>query len=519
MAYQEIVSKQREYFMSGETMKVEYRKKQLKFLKLMIEHEMEVFEQAIFEDLRRAPKLSYNLELSTALAEISYMLDNLDEWCRPQKTEKTFVTMLDTPMIVKEPLGVVLIISPWNYPVLLILHPLIAAIAAGNTVVIKPSEISAHTSKAVADLISNYFDPQYITVVEGGIDETSELLKEQFDYIFYTGCTSVGKVIMSAASQHLTPVTLELGGKSPVVVDDNVDLEVCARRISWGKWMNCGQTCIAPDYILTTDAMKMPLLKAFEKVLGEFYGSKIQQNSDYSRIINERHFDRLKKLLDESKSIVLHKNGELDRNDLFIPPIILDSNGDDIIMQDEIFGPILPIVTVDDFDGAIKFIRSHPKPLAAYFFSKAKRNIDRFINEVSCGGITINDVFMHITVDTLPFGGVGPSGMGRYHGKFGFDSFTHEKAVLKKSFFGESLLASRYPPYTDEKFALMTSLTKQRRSIPKFIRRYVPMLSYVALGFLIGFVVEVFHALHYQSYVSSRRALTATGACSTGVTT
>ncbi|VDM39651.1 unnamed protein product [Toxocara canis] len=482
-----MIEDQRNYFKTGETVNIAFRKEQLRTLKQLIEKEHEVFEEAVYADLKRAPKVTYGLEFGSPLCEIDYMLDNIDEWSAPKKVEKTFLTLLDTPMVVKDPLGVVLIIAPWNYPIFLILQPLIAAIAAGNTVVIKPAEFSARTAETFSNTFAKYFDPRYIAVVNGGVEETTELLKERFDYIFYTGCPAVGKIIMAAAAKFLTPVTLEL-----VVVESDVDLDITAKRIAWGKWMNCGQTCLAPDYILTTNALKMPLVSTLQKTISEFFGTNVQASIDYSRIINQRHYDRLSSILDKSAATVLIKAGELDRDDLFIPPIVLDAKKDDAFMQDEIFGPILPIVTVNNFEEAVEFIRSGEKPLAAYLFTRDEGKMRRFCVETSSGGVTINDVVMHITVDTLPFGGVGQSGMGRYHGKFGFDSFSHEKAVLKRGFFGESFLMMRYPPLTDKKFAQMTSLMRSRRGIPKFVRSIVPNISIILFGILIGILIQKF---------------------------
>uniref|UniRef100_F1KTN9 Aldehyde dehydrogenase n=1 Tax=Ascaris suum TaxID=6253 RepID=F1KTN9_ASCSU len=490
MAYHQLVEKQREYFKTGETTIIEHRKKNLRILKQLIEKEHEILEEAVYDDLKRVPKATYGLEFSGPLCELNYMLDNIDEWAAPQKVEKTFLTILDTPMIAKDPLGVVLIISPWNYPIYLVIQPLIAAIAAGNTVIIKPSEISMHTAEALHNVFSKYFDPRYITVVNGGVDETTELLKERFDHILYTGCPAVGKIVMKAAATHLTPVTLELGGKCPVVVESDVDIKITAKRIAWGKWVNCGQTCLAPDYILTTNALKQSLVNALQDALDEFYGASIQTSIDYSRIINKQHFDRLSTILEKSTATILYKGGELDRDDLFIPPIIIDANKEDATMENEIFGPILPIISVNGFNEAIEFIRSGEKPLAAYLFTHDEHKIRRFYTETSSGGVTINDVVMHVTVDTLPFGGVGQSGMGRYHGKFGFETFSHEKAILKRGFFGESLTAVRYPPLTDKKFAEMNSLMSSRKSIPKLLRSFLSTVPVVLIGILIGVLIQ-----------------------------
>ncbi|VDM55351.1 unnamed protein product [Angiostrongylus costaricensis] len=348
-------------------------------------------------------------------------------------------------MIVREPLGVVLIISPWNYPIFLVILPLIPAIAAGNTVVIKPSEVAPHTAATFEKLFAKYFTPEFLTVVNGGPSETTELLKERFDHILYTGCPPIGKIVMTAAAKHLTPVTLELGGKCPVVVEDDTIMDLTARRIAWGKWANCGQTCLAPDYVLVSESTKPKLVEALRQSIAEFYGSDIKSSKDYSRIINKRHHDRISSLLDSSRGTILFQGGDRDRDDLFIPPVIIDVKRDDPFMKDEarffqIFGPVLPLLTIRDLNEAIDYINSGEKPLAAYIFTQSESKAQRFYNETSSGAVTINDLIPIITVDTLPFGGVGSSGMGRYRGKFGFDTFTHEKAVLKRGFFGETLL-------------------------------------------------------------------------------
>uniref|UniRef100_A0A0N5ACH8 Aldehyde dehydrogenase n=1 Tax=Syphacia muris TaxID=451379 RepID=A0A0N5ACH8_9BILA len=388
-------------------------------------------------------------------------------------------------MIVKDPYGVVLIIAPWNYPVNLVLLPLIPALAAGNTVIIKPSELAPHTAAVITDIVQTYFDPQNVAVVCGGATETTNLLKERFDYIFYTGGPSVAKIIMTAAAKNLTPVTFELGGKCPVVIEDDADIEKSVKRIAWGKWLNCGQTCLAPDYILVKEALKPLLLDTFCRVIEEFYGKNAQESPDYSRIINERHFDRLKELVEATNGRIVYKGGEFDRSDLFVPPIVADVDESDILMKDELFGPILPVVTVNDLDDAIRFINSREKPLAAYLFTKSNSNVERFYTETSSGGVCINDVILHLAVDTLPFGGVGNSGLGQYRGKFGFDTFSHQKAMLQRGFFSEKLTAARYPPLTKEKFDHLKALTSKRRGLPRWLKKYCPALPIFLLTLIL----------------------------------
>ncbi|KAK5981492.1 Aldehyde dehydrogenase dimeric NADP-preferring [Trichostrongylus colubriformis] len=489
MDYSEIVSQQRAYFRSGKPANLEHRKEQLHNLRNFITENTDALCEAVNQDMRRLPQATYILEIASAIQEIDYMLANLVQWSKPVTVQKTLATALDQPMIVKEPLGVVLIISPWNYPLLMTLLPLIPAIAAGNTVIIKPSEVSSNTAAAFEKLIPKYFEPEFLTVVNGGVPETTELLKERFDHILYTGCPPVAKIIMTAAAQHLTPVTLELGGKCPVVIEDDADIEKTAKRLVWGKWLNCGQTCLAPDYVLVSAATKPKLVDAMRRSFHEFYGSDIKASRDYSRIINHRHFDRLSSLLDTTKGIALFVGGERDRNDLFIPPTVLDVQRDDPFMHDEIFGPILPVVTVKDLNDAIEFINDDEKPLAAYVFTRCDAKAKQFYTETSSGGVTINDVIMHVTVDTLPFGGVGNSGMGRYRGKFGFDTFTHEKAVLKRGFFGESLLSSRYPPVSDAKLKQMNRLVGTRRALPSMFN-WLSGIPVIVVSVLIGMLLQ-----------------------------
>lgn len=489
MSYNEVVKKQRAYFRRGETTAIENRKERLRTLKKFIVENSDELCEAVYKDLRRNIKNTYVLEIGNAIQEIDYMLANISEWSKPVLVDKTVVNMLDQPMVVKDPLGVVLIISPWNYPVSMILLPLIPAIAAGNTVVIKPSEMSANTAELFGKLIPKYFESEFLTVINGGIPETTELLKERFDHILYTGCPPVAKIIMAAAAKHLTPVTLELGGKCPVIVEDDVDLDTTARRLAWGKWLNCGQTCLAPDYVLTTPSTKNKLVEGLRKYITEFYTSDIKSSKDYSRIINQRHFDRISTLLDASNGTVMFSGGERDRDDLFIPPTVLDVQKDDAFMADEIFGPVLPIITVNNLSEAIDYINEGEKPLAAYIFTSNEAKAKRLYTETSSGGVTINDVIMHLTVDTLPFGGVGTSGMGRYRGKYGFDTFTHEKAVLKRGFFGESLQAARYPPMTEKKLNNLKMLTGTRIGYPGFAH-WLGRLPVIVVSVLLGVLLQ-----------------------------
>lgn len=491
MAYHQLVERQRKTYQSGATLDVKQRKERLRTLKNLLECEKSTLTQAVYKDLRRRPEVTEAFEIANAIVEIDYVIEYLDEWTSPIYVERTFLTFLDTPMVVKDPLGVVLIMAPWNYPLNLILMGLISAIAAGNTAIIKPSELSSHTADALEELFNGYFDPKFVAVAKGGVTETTELLKERFDHILFTGSAPVAKIIMTAAAKHLTPVTFELGGKCPVVVEEDADIEISAKRIAWGKWLNCGQTCLAPDYLLVTAEVKPKLVAAICEAVREFYGENVRDSEDYSRIVNGNHFDRLASLIGKSKGEVLLKAGELDKSDLFIPPMVLDVEEDDILMKEEIFGPALPIITINDLDDAIGFIKAGEKPLAAYIFTKSEEKVKHFYETTSSGAVCVNDVVVHLSVDTLPFGGVGYSGMGRYKGKYGFDTFTHEKAVLKRAFFSDRITASRYPPGSPEKFERLKQLTGTRRAAPIWCKKYFPF-PLILFGLLWGFLLQRF---------------------------
>ncbi|OQY12315.1 MAG: aldehyde dehydrogenase [Desulfobacteraceae bacterium 4572_19] len=356
--------------------------------------------------------------------------------------------------IIPEPLGVTLTIGAWNYPYQLSLAPMIPALAAGNTAIVKPSELSLNTSNVMAKLINENFDSNYLHVVEGGVEETSELLKEKFDKIFYTGSSTVGKIIMKAAAEHLTPVTLELGGKSPTFVFNDANLKITAKRLVWAKFLNSGQTCIAPDYIFAEKGVKEKLISEIKKQILEIHGENPQQSDAFVRIINPRHYKRIVQFIDDSKIVI---GGETDESDLYIAPTVMDNvTFDDEVMQEEIFGPVLPIIEFDDLDWAIKMIKARPKPLALYVFTSSNKNRDKIFHEVSFGGGAVNDAVMHLTNPKLPFGGVGNSGMGSYHGKAGFDTFSHFKSILEKSTLIEPPI--KYPPYVDWKLKVLKTM-------------------------------------------------------------
>lgn len=434
---------QRAFFNSGKTLSLQFRIEQLKLLKKMIlSHEKQILD-AVYADLRKPDFENQLAETQFTLMEIKHTLNHLKYWMKPEYVETPLFHKPGYSFIKAEPLGVSLIISPWNYPFQLLIAPLVASIAAGNCAILKPSELSANTSKMIAGLIKDTFNPNYIAVIEGGVDETTELLNHKFDHIFYTGSTQVGKIVMSAAAKHLTPVTLELGGKSPCIVDKNVPLKQTARKIVWGKFLNCGQTCIAPDYVLVEKSVKEKLIEALKETIKEFYSDKVQQTENYARIINERHYKRLTSLMSSGEIVA---GGETDIHDLFIAPtIIVNPDLKSELMTEEIFGPILPIIEFSETSEVILFIKSRPKPLALYVFSKSNRFIQSVLDRTSSGGVCVNDTISHITTSNLPFGGVGDSGMGEYHGKKGFDAFSHQKSVLKKSFLMD--YSMRYPPY------------------------------------------------------------------------
>ncbi|MEH2406085.1 aldehyde dehydrogenase [Nostoc sp.] len=436
-----IIQNQREFFQTGKTKDVTFRIEQLKNLKqAIIEHEQSIVE-ALQADLRK-PEVESYLEIGV-IKEIDYAIKYLQNWSKPKKAAVSWDFFSYSARIYPEPLGVVLIIGPWNYPFNLIISPLIGAIAAGNCAIIKPSEIASHTSHIITEIFAKHFDQAYIAVVEGGVETSQKLLAEKFDHIFFTGGTAVGKIIMAAAAKYLTPVTLELGGKSPCIVDTDINLEHTVRRITWGKFINAGQTCIAPDYLLVDKKIKKDLIDGIEKCLKEFYGDNPVTSPDYARIISQKHFDRLVNFLKDGEVII---GGENQPSERYIAPTVIDNVSlEDSLMQEEIFGPLLPIIEYTDITEAIALINSKPKPLALYLFSQNKNLQKRVLQETSSGGVCINDTIMQVGVSSLPFGGVGDSGIGNYHGKASFDTFSHDKSVLQNSFWLD--LKWRYAPY------------------------------------------------------------------------
>lgn len=434
-------------FDNGLTRPLDYRLDQLRALKrLLTEGEAELL-SALAEDLGKSALEGWMTEVGFAMQELDHAIKRLPRWLKKRRVAAPLAVQPGRAYAVREPLGVVLVITPWNYPAQLALGPLIPVIAAGNTCLIKPSEVAPATSRVLAKLVPQYLDDRAVRVIEGGIPETSKILEQRFDHIFYTGNGTVGRIVMEAAAKHLTPVTLELGGKSPCIVDRSANLDVAARRIVFGKFINAGQTCVAPDYVLADASIYEALLEKLSSTLRAFYGDDAEKSADYGRIVNQRHHDRLSKLIEGEKKAY---GGRTDRATKYIEPTVLrDVSPDAPVMKDEIFGPILPVLKVGDVDAAIRFVNARPKPLALYVFAESASASDRVLERTSSGGACVNDTITHLAVPELPFGGVGPSGMGAYHGKTGFDTFTHEKAILSKGTLIDPSL--RYPPYTETK--------------------------------------------------------------------
>ncbi|MEV7974484.1 aldehyde dehydrogenase family protein [Streptomyces sp. NPDC086519] len=452
----ETVARLRATFNTGRTRPVAWRKQQLQALRrLLTEHE-DVFAQALHTDLGKSATESHMMEIGFLVREIDHTLRHLDRWLRPGRVSVPLSLMPSRAWTVRDPLGVVLVISPWNYPVNLALAPVIGALAAGNSVVLKPSEVAPATSAVLAHWLPRVLDPQAVVVVEGGVPETTALLEQRFDHIFYTGNGAVGRIVMAAAARHLTPVTLELGGKSPAVVEPGADLATAARRIAWGKFMNAGQTCVAPDYVLAIGEAGTEIGAHLRDAIREMYGTDPARSNDYGRIINERHFDRLAGLLKDGRTVV---GGDHDRDARYIAPTVLaDVDPDAPVMRDEIFGPVLPIVRVPDLDAAIAFITGRDKPLALYAFTASKRSKRRLTAETSSGGLAFGVPTAQLAVPGLPFGGVGESGMGRYHGSYSLDTFSHIKSVLDKPLQADTLRVT-YPPYTRRKDRILRRIT------------------------------------------------------------
>ena len=454
MNTEELVRAQRAYFETGVTRPLEFRLAQLRKLQRALQENEALLENAMYSDFRKAPMEVYMCETGMVLEEVRFHLKHLRSWMRERTVPTPLAQFHAKSFVSPEPYGVALIIAPWNYPVQLCLSPLVGAISGGNCAVLKPSAYAPATSAAIAKIIAQTFDPQYIAVVEGGRAENSALLAQRFDTIFFTGSVAVGKVVMEAAAKHLTPVTLELGGKSPVIVDETADLKLAARRIAFGKVLNAGQTCVEPDYLLIQRSVKDAFVDAYRQALREFFPDG--KMDEMPVIVSEKHFARVSQLLEGQNAVL---GGQTDAATRFVAPTLLDDvRPDSPVMQEEIFGPILPMLCYDRLDEAIAFIRSREKPLALYLFTSDRQTERRVLDSCSFGGGCINDTIIHLATTHMPFGGVGHSGMGSYHGKKSFETFTHARSIVKK--FTWLDLPMRYHPYSEKKLHLIQKFMK-----------------------------------------------------------
>ncbi|MEL3973825.1 aldehyde dehydrogenase [Rossellomorea oryzaecorticis] len=428
---QAVIEKQKQFFKEGKTKPLDVRKQTLEKLADVVKnHEKEIL-HALKQDLNKSEMETYATEIGILLEEIRFTLKHIDEWAAPVKVKTAKTHVGSKAYKVPEPYGAALIIAPWNYPLQLAISPIIGAIASGNTAVIKPSELTPHTSNLIADIVHSHFDPEYIKVVEGGVDTTRHLLEQPFDYIFFTGSVPVGKVIMEAAAKQLIPVTLELGGKSPCIVDKTANIALAAKRIAFGKVTNAGQTCVAPDYLFVYKEVKEEFIEEFQKAVHDFYGKNPLTNDTFGKIVNERHFNRLTGYLQDGEILT---GGRVDHASLKIEPTLMVPNDDSVpVMQDEIFGPIFPVMEFEVLDEVIEFINDRPKPLALYLFTSDDDVADKVNSSVSYGGGCVNDTLMHLATPYLPFGGVGESGIGNYHGESSFSTFSHYKSILKQT--------------------------------------------------------------------------------------
>lgn len=446
---EEIVKKQRNFFNTHITKNLQFRKEQLKTLQKALQQNEALLHEAIYKDFKKSEFDNYTTELSLLYKDIKEARSNLFDWARTKPVTTGILNFPASSFIIPEPLGVCLVIGAWNYPYQLSFAPIIAAIAAGNTVILKPSELPTNTAAAMAKIVKENFDPEFFTVVEGGVEETQELLKQKFDKIFFTGSTKVGKIVYKAAAENLTPVTLELGGKSPAIFTESCNLKVSVKRLVWGKFLNAGQTCIAPDYVLVHKSIEQQFLEQTKKeIISQHFAF---ENDNYLQIINNNNFERLTKMLVQDK---IYFGGEINSETRYIQPTIMQNvTMEDAVMQEEIFGPILPVLTYETIDEAIAKVNSLPKPLSCYLFTKNSSIKKKILNQISFGGGAINETVMHISNSNLPFGGVGYSGIGSYHGEAGFKSFTHYKSVMDKPTWLDPSI--RYYPHTNFRLKLM----------------------------------------------------------------
>ncbi|MBN2853761.1 MAG: aldehyde dehydrogenase [Clostridia bacterium] len=442
----QIFKKQTEFFHSDQTKSYDFRMTQLnKLYQIIRKNERDIL-KALNDDLGKPEFEGYATEVGFTLDSIKYFINNLKKWMRDEKVKTPIHQHISRSFIRHEPLGTVLIIGPYNYPFQLIIEPLAGAICAGNTCLLKPSEHASHTEKVIEKIINETFDENYIHVVTGGVETTTELLNLNVNYIFFTGSERVGRIVLEAAAKKLIPVTLELGGKSPAIIDETANLQVAARRIVWGKFINTGQTCIAPDYLYVHKNVKEKFLQLISQTITQFYGANIQENTDYGRIINQRHFDRIVSMIDEDK---VYKGGKTDRATRYIEPtVMIDVTWEDKVMKEEIFGPLLPVLDYENIDEVIWLLKNKPKPLALYIFSEKRATQKKVLDQLSYGGGCINDTISHVASPYIPFGGAGNSGVGFYHGKYSFEIFSNKKSILKKTTGIDPDFA--YPPYKNK---------------------------------------------------------------------
>ncbi|KAF9912220.1 hypothetical protein BX616_010380 [Lobosporangium transversale] len=482
----------RQTFNSGCTLPLPFRLHQLEQLWKLLDENEDLICEAVYKDVRKSKAEVTLGEILHTKEEVNKALVNLETWAKDEKTKPVLVNRLGTKCFMrKQPKGAVMIISPWNYPVYLLLAPFVGAIAAGCTVIMKPSESAPNSAKLLTKLVRQYLDTSCYIVINGAVPETTQLLEYKWDHIFFTGSIHVGKIIMKAASKHLTPVTLELGGKSPVIIDENADINIAAKRIIYGKLLAAGQTCIAPDYVLITSKAEAKFVEATKEALISLLGENPKESSEFARIVNEDHFKRLIRLLEEDMTGEIVIGGQVSEDDLYIAPTVIKNVGrNDGLMMEEIFGPILPMIRVSDTDEAIEYINAHDEPLTLYLFSDNKKLINKVLNSTRSGGVLVNNIMTQIIETDLPFGGLGPSGMGSYHGRESFNTFTHTRSVMVKSLCPVSEIFSRgrYPPFSDSKIAVMRAIVE---SVPPFkqgfIRKY---FKWIVAAALFGIIVR-----------------------------
>ncbi|MDW0109403.1 aldehyde dehydrogenase [Sporosarcina aquimarina] len=442
---EKMIERQHDFYFSGATRPVEFRKEMLNRLKEAIQTHEEEIEAALYKDLRKNAFEAYVTEIGFVLSSIGHVLKHLDEWMEPETAKTPLYLQPGKSFVLQEPYGSVLVIGPFNYPFQLVMEPIVGAIAGGNCVVVKPAETAPHTAAIIRKILEEQFPSDYIRVVEGAKEETSALIHASFDKIFFTGSVAVGKIVMKAASERLTPITLELGGKSPAIVDQTADLKIAAERIVWGKFSNAGQTCVAPDYVMAHASVKEQLIKEMKKAIRRFYGEDASASSDYGRIVNEKQYDRLKAILNKEQSFIKF-GGSTNKADLYIEPTVLEGvRFDSPSMEDELFGPILPVLEYQNLGAVLHQIRKLPKPLAGYMFTENEEAAAYFTEQLPFGGGCINDTISHVGNIYLPFGGIGSSGQGNYHGKASFDAFTHKKAMMNRS--TAIPMRAAFPPY------------------------------------------------------------------------